>query len=158
MATEKRTFEQFLADVDPRYQPFLQDLYTYLADHGCKATCEAKKSGPFASYKHTKSKKSIVNFLSRKTGMRIRIYGESVGNYLDFLQTLPEEMVQSIEGAGDCTRLTQNACSPKCMGYDVIIDGKRFQKCRYGGFEFPVTEGNEPYIRSFIECEVNGRA
>ena len=158
MAQEKLSFEQFLEATDPGYHSFIQDLHSYLTDNGCKITIEEKKSGPFASYKHTKSKKSIVNLLSRKKGMLVRIYGENANNYLDFLNTLPKEMVQSIESAPICKRLVHNTCSPKCSGYDVIIGGKRFQKCRYGGFEFLITDGNSPYIKSFVENEVQERA
>lgn len=152
------TFEQFLEAVDADHQAFILDLHNYLTDNGCKITLEEKKSGPFASYKHTKSKKSIVNLLSRKKGMLVRIYGENANNYLDFLNALPEDMVQAIAKASICKRLVHNTCSPKCSGYDVTIKGERFQKCRYGGFEFLITDESKPYIKSFVENELNERA
>jgi len=157
MTQEKPDFEQFLEGVDTKHQSFIQSLHKYLLNNGCKVTVEEKKSGFFASYKHSKSKKSIVNLLFRKEGLLIRVYGENANKYLDFLDTLPQEMVQSIESAPICKRLVHNTCSPKCLGYDVKIKGKHFQKCRYGGFEFPVTKKNNPFIKTFIENETSER-
>jgi len=157
MATEKLSFEQFLESVDESNQAFVQDLHSYLLDNGCKGAFEAKKSGPFASYKHVKSKKSVVNLLTRKKGMLVRIYGESIGEYRDFLNSLPAEMVAAIESAGICKRLVENTCSPKCTGYDFTIGSERYQLCRYGAFEFLATSESNPYIKSFVENEVRGR-
>ena len=157
MAKEKYSFEQFLETVDENNQTFIQNLHDYLTDNGCKVTFEVKKSGFFASYKHVKSKKSMVNLLFRKKGLLVRIYGENTGKYLDFLSTLPVEMMQSIENAAICKRLVDNTCSPKCSGYDFTIGDARFQKCRYSCFEFRVTDENNPYIKSFIENETKGR-
>jgi hypothetical protein len=157
MTLEKPGFEQFLEAVDEGSQSFIQDLHSYLTDNNCKVTVEEKKSGLFASYKHAKSKKVIANLLFRKKGPLVRIYGENTGKYLDFMNTLPQEMVQAIGSSALCKRLVHNTCSPKCSGYDVTIGGERFQKCRYGCFEFPVTNGNNPFIRSFVENELKQR-
>ena len=159
MAKEDFSIEHFLAVVDENYQPFIQELHNYLTDNGCKAKIEEKKSGLFASYKHVKLKKSIVNLLFRKAGLLIRIYGENASKYLYFMNTLPEEMVQSIEGATICKRLINpDDCSPTCpKGYDFTIGSKRFQICRYGAFEFLVTPENNPYIKSFVKNEIKER-
>ena len=157
MAQKKLSYDQFVEAVNPTNHPFVQALNSYLQDNGCKATYEAKKTGLLGSYKHTKTKKSIINLLQKDRGLLVRIYGENSGKYLDFLNTLPDAMVQEIDSAGDCGRLVSNTCSPKCSGYDVVIKDKRYQKCRYSGFEFLVTDETGPYIRSFVEHEVNGR-
>ena len=159
MAKEKFSIEQFLAVVDASYKPFVQDLHNYLIDGGCKATVEEKKSGFFASYKHTKSKKSIVNLLFRKAGLFVRIYGENASKYLDFLNTLPGEMVQSIEESTACKKLIDpDSCSPTCpTGYDFTIGSKHFKVCRYSGFVFLVTNKSNPYIKSFVENEMKER-
>jgi hypothetical protein len=158
MTQEKPGFEQFLKAIDEGSQSFIQDLHNYLTSNDCKVTVEEKKSGLFASYKHVKSKKVIANLLFRKIGPLVRIYGENANKYLDFLNTLPQEMVQAIGSAAICKRLVHNTCSLKCSGYDVTIGGERFQKCRYSGFEFPVTKGNNPFIKSFVENELKQRA
>ena len=153
----KISFEQFLEEIDINHIEYLKDLNDYLLNNGYKATFESKKSGLLGSYKHVKSKKVAVNLLLKKHGLRIRIYGENSGQYLDFLNTLPEDMVELIAKASDCKRLIDNTCSPKCNGYDVVIKKAHFQKCRYGGFEFPVTEQNSSVIRTFVENEIEKR-
>ena len=157
MAQEKMTYEQFLQAVETEQQTFVQDLHDYMLSNGCKAAFEEKKTGLFGSYKHTKTKKSVINLLLKKRGLLIRIYGEHSNKYLDFLNTLPDEMVQSINNAGDCKRLVHNTCSPKCSGYDVMIYDNHYQKCRYSGFEFLVTKESEPYIKLFVEHEIKER-
>ena len=157
MAQEKLSFEQFLEAVDSGSKVFTLDLHNYLLDNGCKATFEEKKTGLLGSYKHTKSKKTVINILVKKRGLLVRIYGENANKYLDFLNTLPEEMVQSIAGASECKRLVYNTCSPKCSGYDVTIRSERFQKCRYSGFEFLVTDVSDRYIKTFVENEMKER-
>ena len=154
---EKINFEQFIKAVQKDNQPFIKELNDYLLDNDCKVTFEEKKSGYLASYKHGKVKKALINILFRKSGMLIRIYGENADKYLDILNTLPEEMVESIDKAGICNRIVNNTCSPKCSGYDVTIKNKRYQKCRYGAFEFLVNEKSSPFIKSFIESEIKER-
>jgi len=157
MPQEKLSFEQLHGALDVNRQAFAQDLHNYLLEMGCKATFEEKKTSLLGSYKHTKLKKVIINLLLKASGLHVRIYGENFGKYADFMNTLPEEMVASIAKAGDCGRLTKGTCSPKCNGYDVTIRGERYQKCRYGGFEFLVTDESGPFIKSFIEREIKER-
>jgi len=157
MAQEKISFEEFFETVDTDNKQFVQDLHTYLLENGCKVTFEQKKNGFLASYKFGKPPRTVMNFLFRKKGMLTRIYGEGLDGYREFLTTLPAEMLQSIKSAGICKRLVENTCSPKCMGYDFTIDNERFQKCRYGCFEFLMTSESNPYIKSFVERELKER-
>ena len=157
MAQEKISYEHFLISTDEDHHAFVQDLHEFMLENGCKATFEAKKTGLLGSYKHTKTKRSVINLLLKKHGLLVRIYGENIGEYPDFLNTLPQEMVKSIEKAGACGRLVNNTCSPKCMGYDFTIGGEHFQKCRYNCFEFLVTEGSSSYIKTFVENEMRKR-
>ena len=157
MAQINLSFEQFLDAVDADCRDFAHDLHNYMLDNGCKATFEEKKTSLLASYKHTKTKKSVINVLIKKQGLIVRIYGENISAYPDFLQTLPQEMVESIERAGVCRRLVHNTCSPKCTGYDFTIGNAHFQKCRYNCFEFLVTQESSTYIKSFVERELDAR-
>ena len=157
MAQEKITFEQFIEAVDIENKSFVQALHNNLIANDCKVEFKEKKSGYFASYKHGKPSKAILNFVFRKAGMLTRIYGERISGYSDFLNTLPKEMVQSIENAGICKRLVHNTCSPKCCGYDFMIGDEHFQKCRYNCFEFLMTTESNPFIKAFVEHELNGR-
>ena len=157
MAQEKITFEQFIQAVDADNKPFVQDLHKHLLENGCKVTFEEKKNGHLASYKYGKPPKALLNFIFRKQGMLTRIYGERIGEYPDFLNTLPPVMVQHFEKAGDCGRLVNNTCSTKCTGYDFTIGDSHFQKCRYNCFEFLMTEESNPYIKTFVEHELKER-
>ena len=157
MAKDKITFEQFLETVDAKDRPFIQSLHSDMLDEGCKVEFEEKKSGMLASYKCGKKKKSVVNLVFRKKGMLVRIYGKHAGEYEGFLNTLPPNMVEAIQTAGECKRLTQNKCSTKCVGYEFTIGDEHFQKCKYNCFEFWVTEENHPFIRAFIGHELDAR-
>jgi len=157
MAQEKITFEQFFETVDADNKPFVQSLHNYLLENGCKIAFEEKKNGYLASYKYGKPPKAFLNFVFRKQGMLARIYGERISGYPDFLNSLPAEMVKSIESAGACKRLVDNTCSPKCIGYDFTIGDTHFQKCRYNCFEFLITAESMPYIKNFIEHELAER-
>ncbi|MCL2375682.1 MAG: hypothetical protein FWC82_04085, partial [Firmicutes bacterium] len=147
----------FIMTLNAEQLAFVESLNGYLVDSGCKAIFEEKKSGMLASYKHGKTKKALINFLFRKNGLKVRIYGENLDNYRDFLNTLPAQMVEEIDGASACKRLVSDGCSPKCIGYDFNIDTKHFQKCRYNCFEFLLTNETAPYIKTFIEKELTAR-
>ena len=128
-----------------------------MLNNGCKATFEEKKTSLLASYKHTKTKKSVINLFIKEQCLIVRIYGENINGYREFFNTLPTGMVQSIDGASLCKRLVNNGCSPKCSGYDFRIGNKHFQKCRYGCFEFIVTNKSKKSIKSFVEYETKAR-
>jgi len=136
---------------------FVEDLNKYLMDSGCKASFEEKKSGMIASYKFGKPPKALIYIFFKKDGMLVRIYGENLDNYRDFLNTLPSQMVKEIDGASVCKRLVSNGCSPKCTGYDFMIDVKHFQKCRYNCFEFLLINETASYIKTFVEKELTAR-
>ncbi|MCL2371103.1 MAG: hypothetical protein FWC80_07765 [Firmicutes bacterium] len=159
MTQNKISFEDFVQSIiNIRDKVFVQTLHDYALSNGCKPTFERKATSLLASYKHTKTKRVVFNFFLRSQGLFVRIYGENLDGYRDFLNTLPIEMVKSIENAGLCARLVNNGCSPKCTGYDFVIDSIHYQKCRYGGFEFLVTDISNPYIKTFVEKETSARA
>lgn len=157
MAAEKITFEQFFQHVEDKNQGFIQELHDYLVEIGCKESFEEKKSGMLASYKHKKLKRVIINMIFRKHGMLIRVYGENAFKYQDFLDIMPDNMIESVDKSGDCTWLTQKKCSPKCGGYDFHIKGQHFQKCKYNCFEFLIIDENKAFIRDFIDNELRER-
>ena len=55
-----------------------------------------------------------------------------------------------------CKRLINpDDCNPKCvMGYTFALDGEQYQKCRYMAFQPTLSEENNPYIRQFLEKEL----
>ncbi|MCL2564959.1 MAG: hypothetical protein FWE24_04010 [Defluviitaleaceae bacterium] len=158
MPKEIITFEQFLSTVNLKYQGFIQELHNYLLDNNCKPTFEQKSNGYFVSYKEGKPQKSIANFLFRKKGLIVRVYGENICEYLGLLETLPDEMAKAIEKAPICKRFTDpTVCNQKCIGYDFTMNGKHFQKCKIGCFMFFVNDENNPYIKKFTQNEIERR-
>ena len=88
--------------------------------------------------------------------MKLRIYPEHIQEYQDFLDILPEKTKKEIRKASVCKRLINpNDCNPKCiMGYTFVLDGELYQKCRYMAFQPSLNEENNPYIKQFLEKEL----
>lgn len=153
-------YQDFLNGVSPEYQGFARQTHGFLLENGYKIKIDLAKSGYVVSYSHIKTKKVIVNFVFRKGRLVIRIYGNNVNGYIDFMQTLPEEMIKMIEKASVCKRLVDLAkCNSRCpMGYDFSVKGDRYIKCRYNCFMFEINAEHIPFIKTFIENEVTERA
>jgi len=154
-AKEKMSLEQYLAACGKGDGDFVQELHDYMLANKGKVTFEKQKTNSLGSLKY--KQRSVFNFLLREHGLFVRIYGENIGTYPDFLQTLPGEMIGEIQQAGLCKWLVYGKCSPKCGGYDFHIADEHFQKCRYGCFEFLATEGSKPFIKAFVEHEMRER-
>jgi hypothetical protein len=152
-------FENFLLDVHPAYHEFVMKTNNYLIEKKCRMKMDVAKNGYLVSYSDEK-KRVIANFVFRKVGLVIRIYGDAVSQYNDFLETLPDEMVKAIEKAPVCKRLIDiTKCNSKCrMGYEFTLKGVRYQKCQYNCFMFPVTYESIPYITGILERELAARA
>lgn len=158
---EKQTveFDSFLDSVAPDLREFVSEIDGYLTANGCVAALQEKRSGFFVSYAYGKPGKSAVNFLFRKKGLIIRIYGGHVNKYAQLIDTLPEEMIASIKKAPVCKRMIDpTTCNQKCaMGNDFFIKGEHMQKCRNNCFMFDVSPQNNPYIKAFVEHEIQQR-
>lgn len=161
MPTTKETYtiEQFLSDVAPNHIPFVMEIDAFLTSRGFKTKVELAKSGYVVSYRHPKTKKVLLNYLFRKSGMLVRIYGDHVAEYLDFLQTLPAGMAAAVAKEPNCKRLLDPAaCNSRCpMGYVFSIRGEQHQKCRYSAFMFAVNDETMPFLRGLIEKEAAAR-
>ena len=159
MPKDEIKFEDFLLNVSPGNMGFVHDVHDYMIQNGCTYKIEAAKSGYVFSYILPKTKKVIVNYVFRKNGMIIRIYGDNISKYMDILSTLPDGMVKSIEKAPVCKRLADPAkCNSRCpMGYVFTLNGKTYKNCRYSSFMFEVKEENFPAIHDFIEWEMRER-
>lgn len=148
-------FELFMETVDGRFRGFVNQINGYLTENGCKCDVKLQKSGYVVSYVLNDSKRTLATFVSRKTGMKLRIYPEHIREYQSFLDTLPEKVKKEIKKASICKRLVNPAdCNPKCvMGYTFALDGEQYQKCRYMAFQLTLHEENNPYIKQFLEKE-----
>ncbi len=147
----------FMETVDERFRGFVSQINQYLTANGCKCDIKLQKSGYVVSYVRNENKRTLATFVSRKTGMKLRIYAEHIQEYQSFLDTLPEKIKQEIKKASVCKRLIDpNDCNPKCiMGYTFILDGEQYQKCRYMAFQPALSEENNPYIKQFLENELH---
>ena len=153
-------YEDFLEEVNPIYRDFVNQTNEYLLQNDCKLKIELAKSGYLASYSYTKTKRVIANFVFRKNGLIIRIYGDFVNKYIDFIDTLPAGMIKAIDKAPACKRLIDpTKCNSRCtLGYDFTVKGSHYQKCRYNCFMFEVNDEHIPYITAFLENEIRERS
>lgn len=153
-------FHLFLETVDERFRGFVSRIDEYLTENGCKCDIKLQKSGYVVSYVLNGSKRTLATFISRKTGMKLRIYPEHLREYQSFLDTLPEKVKKEIKKASVCKRLINpDDCNPKCvMGYAFVLDGEPYQKCRYMAFQPALSEENNPYIMQFLEKELRAES
>lgn len=153
-------FDMFMETVDENFRDFVKQIDKYLTENDCTCDIKLQKSGYVVSYVLNGSKKTLATFVSRKSGMKLRIYPEHLYKYQSFLDTLPEKVKKEIKKASACKRLINpNDCNPKCvMGYTFTLDGESYQKCRYMAFQPSLSEENNPYIRQFLEKELQAGA
>ena len=91
----------------------------------------------------------------RKTGVKIGIYAQNVGEYEDILSDIPDNMKKDIIKGGDCKKLNGLSCSPTCGGgYTFTMDGVEYKKCKNMAFFHSLVEGNFDAIRKLIEAEI----
>jgi hypothetical protein len=149
-------FNTFMDTVDERFRGFVSRINEYLTENGCKCDIKLQKSGYVVSYMIISRKRTLAAFITRKSGMKLRIYPEHIGEYQSFLNTLPEKVKKEIRNASVCKRLINpDDCNPKCiMGFTFVMDGEQYQKCRYMTFQPTLSEENNPYIIQFLEKEL----
>jgi hypothetical protein len=159
MAKSEYQFEDFLANVSEDNKDFVKKVHESLTRDDYKINVESKASGFFASYSHLKTKRSIMNFLFRKKGLLVRIYGDNCGEYAYLLNKLPDNIVKQIDKTGVCKRLINpQDCNAKCvMGYDFYIGDKHYQKCRNSRFCLEVDSESIPFLTEMIENESKAR-
>jgi hypothetical protein len=159
MANEKYQFEDFLDEVHQEKRMAVINIHESMTGSGYKDKVEKKASGFLVSYKHPKTKRSILNLFFRKDGLQARIYAENHKQYANFIDNLPEEMEAQVAKATNCKQfMTPPGCSDSCSaGYDILIRGNRYQKCRYSCFHFKANTKSLPVITEFIELEKASR-
>ena len=152
-------FEDFLMDVNPAYHEFVTRTHDFLRENGCSMKMDVAKNGYLVSYSD-KSKRVIANFVFRKSGLVMRIYGDHARQYNDFMETLPDGMIKAIEKAPVCKRLIDiTKCNSRCrMGYSFVLKGTQHQKCQYNCFMFSVSDENIPATSDFLKKELAARA
>ena len=157
MAKEKGSFKEFLSAVAPEYQSFVEKLNNKLIEQGCDLVIKEAKSGYAASYQL--EKKTVMNWVFRKSGVLARIYGDNAGKYEDIIASLPAEMQKKMTISRDCKRLIEpTACSDTCVkGFVYTLNGDTHKKCRNDGMFFLLTNETAEYIAGLVCAEVTVR-
>lgn len=156
---EKITFEDFLKGINPFEEFFVMPIHDALTKKGYTVEIKPAAQGPVVSYLTPKAKRTVINYVFRKSGLQVRIYGDNAFKYQDIMNTFPDIMIKAIDKSPDCKRMINPAdCNSRCpMGNDVTIKGNRYKKCRYGAFLFPLNPETAPHIKLFIENETGER-
>lgn len=151
---KKVEFKDFVDSVAIENQKFIKELHDKLMGLGCKVEIKTAKSGYMVSY--ILNKKTVANYVFRRKGMLVRIYGVHADQYEEILETLPDEMIHTVEKAPICKRMADpGTCNPRCsMGYDFWLKGEHYQKCRSSAFMFMVCPQNNPFIQQLLLKEI----
>lgn len=154
MAKGKGSFKEFLSAIAPEHQVFVEKLNTELIEQGCDLVIKEAKSGYTASYQL--EKKTVMNWVFRKTGVFARIYGDNAGKYEDIIASLPADMQKKMTTSRDCKRLIDpNACSDTCVkGFVYALNGDIYRKCRNDGMFFLLTNETAEHIAGLVCAEV----
>ena len=151
----KEKFTLFLNEVPPNLQEFVLELDDYLLGKECKRKIEPAKNGYVTTYMLPGSGKSLLNYVFRKTGIKIRIYAAGISDYDAILNDFPDKMKKEIIKSGDCKKLVGGTCSPICSaGYTFIMDGVEYKKCRSMAFLHKIDEESADYILKLIKSEL----
>lgn len=129
MAKEKTSFKEFLSTVAPEHHAFVENLNSKLIEQGCILVIKEAKSGYTASYQF--EKKTVMNWVFRKSGVLARIYGDNAGKYEDVIASLPSDMQEKMITSRDCKRLIDpQACSDTCVkGFAYALNDSTHKKC-----------------------------
>ncbi|WNX85926.1 hypothetical protein RWV98_06565 [Agathobaculum sp. NTUH-O15-33] len=157
MAKEKGSFKEFLSAVAPEHQAFVEKLNNQLMQQGCDLVIKEAKSGYAASYQL--EKKTVMNWVFRKSGILARIYGDNASRYEDIIASLPADMQKKMTASRDCKRLIDpNDCSATCVkGIVYALNGDTHKKCRNDGMFFLLTNETAEHIAKLVCAEVNVR-
>lgn len=150
-------FEEFLSILNDREVPLAIPIDEMYLSGGSKRNIKESASGFTVSYLSGATKKTIANFVCRKTGLKIRITPEKPFDCGELLNDLPENMRTDMIRGNTCKRLLgENVCNPRCaMGYAFTLDGEYYSKCRAMAFMFSVTDENVKHITEFIKKSLN---
>lgn len=152
------TYDDFLKIVEADNVAFVNEVHDMFVANGCKIEIKEAKQGYVVSYIYMKDKKRIalMNYVFRKSGMLGRLYLRHIHMYQAMLDSLPGDMKNSIIKGGDCKRLTGvSQCSPTCTaGYDFIMDGVNYKKCKNSAFFWLVEDASKEHIKKLVEKEL----
>lgn len=150
-------YESFMEAVPEEHKSFVSSLHELLTKQGCTVSIKEARSGYTVSYQV--EKRAVMNWVFRKAGIFVRIYGDNVRQYEAEIAALPPNMKKNMTGARDCKRLIDpSACSDTCVqGLVYSIDENVYKKCRYDGMFFPLSDETGRHIQKLVTAEVAAR-
>ncbi len=149
-------FMIFLNDIPVSLQGFVIELDEFLIKKGCKRDIKSAKSGFVASYIFSPTGKTLLNYVFRKTGVKMRVYAAGITRYDSILSKFPDKMKKEILKAGDCKKLIGGTCSPTCpAGYSFVMDGIEYKKCRSTAFFHDLNEESSKFILELVKSQLS---
>lgn len=149
-------FLMFINDIPTELQDYVLSLDKFLGEKECEREIKSAKSGFVTSYINPNTEKTLLNYVFRKTGVKMRIYAAGVSNYDTILDEFPEKMKKEIKKASDCKKLTGGTCSPTCpAGYTFFMDGVEYKKCRSMAFFHDLNQESCDFILQLLKSELN---
>ncbi|MCR5230920.1 MAG: hypothetical protein K6D03_12420 [Solobacterium sp.] len=134
----------------------VQIIHAELSAMGFTEEIKEAKSGPVLSY--MKDKKVLLNYVYRKSGIKVRLYAAGTAACEDCLAVLPDSMKAELKKAADCKKLNGQPCTPACPGgYTYTLDGELLKKCRSMAFLMTLNQKTAEYIHSLILHEAEER-
>ena len=134
----------------------VQNIHDELSAMGFTEEIKEAKSGPVLSY--MKDRKVLLNYVYRKSGIKVRLYAAGIAAYEDCLAGLPDSMKKELKKATDCKKLTGLTCTPTCPGgYAYTLDGELLKKCRSMAFLMTLNQKTAEYIHTLILRETKER-
>lgn len=149
-------FEAFLNNIPVALHGFVLELDESLIKKGCKREIKTAKNGYVTSYISAKTGKTLLNYVFRKTGIKMRIYAAHVASYEALLNEFPDKMKKEIIKGSECKKLIGGTCSPTCPGgYNFTMDGVEYKKCRSMAFFHDLNEESSNFIWRLIDAEIS---
>ncbi|MCR5794652.1 MAG: hypothetical protein K6G61_04820 [Solobacterium sp.] len=134
----------------------VQRIHAELSAMGFSEEIKEAKSGPVLSYR--KDRKVLLNYVYRKSGIKVRLYAAGIAAYEDRLAVLPDSMKAELRKAADCKKLNGLPCTPACPGgYTYTLDGKLMKKCRSMAFLMTLNQKTAESVQTLILCEAEER-
>ncbi|MCK5128916.1 MAG: hypothetical protein KAQ68_03615 [Clostridiales bacterium] len=157
MEKEVYAFKDFIENASVEHIGFFTEINDLLTCSGYEPKVDIKKSGFSVSYISKKAKRTIMNYVSRKKGTYIRMYGDNTDKYMSIFNDIPDSIVKEISKANDCKRMIDpNACNSRCKkGITIDLNGEILGKCRNSALMLLIEPEKYNTIITILEHEVS---
>ncbi len=156
MAKEQHDFNEFIENIGDDHIEFYKQMNDFLEGKGYTTKVELKKTGYSVSYISNETKRTLLNYGTRKKGVFVRIYGDHASDYLEIFNEIPESMRRTIKNAPICKRfIDDSTCNPRCKkGINVVVDGENYGLCRFSALMFFIDEEIYNSVEAIVNKEI----